>query len=834
MTFNTFQLHKIFDISLRNTYKHKGANAFALIIGANNGVDDDTLAGYTQCFSWRGLLIEPLPEHVKELKANFEKQIKTGRIVIAEECVSDVEDIVEFGYIPNETIEKYNLHSAIKGMSCVMPPSNGFASDPETAELFEQHKVITQFITTTIDKICDEYLIDDIDYVQCDVEGYDYKVLSKFNFSKYRPKIFKIETRNNGTETDNLVIQLFESNNYSVFPIGNLDSLAISNEHLDHLRKNKRWVEVLRLENATVDDCTYNLDDDVDTGEYITLSKQQAVTNNKFNTTIVTCLWDIKRDTCEGTFKRSFDTYLEKFDELLKIDYPMIIFTESKVEQFIKDRRQNTNTIIVVKEVDELRTWFGFYEQVQKIRNNPEWRNIASWLQESTQANLELYNPLVMSKLFLLNDATIFNSFKTDYYLWLDAGITNTVHPGYFTHDKCLDKLEYYLNKFLFISFPYQNYEIHGFPESAMRDYANTDKITYVCRGGVFGGHKETINKVCEIYYSTLSDSLNKGYMGTEESIFTIIAHKYPDVVDRVSINEDGLISTFFEDLKNDNVKVYGTRRVRSLKDITTNLYVITFNSPRQFRTLCEHYAKEEGFFTHARKIVLDNSTDLTTTDEYLEICKQYNFEHIKKENLGICGGRQFIAEHFDESNADYCIFLEDDMFINNSVIGTCRNGFQTYIPNLYEKIHRISEQHGYDFLKLCFTEVYGDNKTQWAWYNVPHEYRINNFPERPYLPAQGLDPYAPKTKFNNIHLYVDLPYIDGEVYYCNWPQLVSREGNKRMFLTEKWDHPFEQTWMSYIYQQTKQGNIKGAVLLASPITHNRFDYYDGNARKES
>ena len=87
-----------------------------------------------------------------------------------------------------------------------------------------------------------------------------------------------------------------------------------------------------------------------------------------------------------------------------------------------------------------------------------------------------------------------------------------------------------------------------------MRNYANTDKITYVCRGGVFGGHKNTISKVSEIYYSLLSDSLNKGLMGTEESIFTIIAHKYPDIVDRVMINYDGLIGTFFENLKNNNV----------------------------------------------------------------------------------------------------------------------------------------------------------------------------------------------------------------------------------------------------------------------------------------
>jgi FkbM family methyltransferase len=830
-TFNTFQLHKIFDISMRNTNKYKGANTFALVIGANNGTDDDTLGGYVLSFNWRALLIEPLPEHLNELKENFKKPIKQGKVIVAEECVSDIEEIVQFAYIPHKTIITEKLHPAIRGMSCIMPPTNGFATDPITSKLFEQHKVVIEFITKPINIICEEFFVEEIDYVQCDVEGYDYKVLSKFDFKKYRPKIFKFETRNYESGTLEPVRELFESNNYSVYSMDGLDALAIANEHLDYLRKNKRWEEVLKLEDAEIDEVLSNFQNDIDTDEYITFDKPAV---KKSNVTVVTCLWDIRRDTCEGVFKRSFDTYLEKFDDLLKIENPMIIFTEKKVEEFILQRRSLSNTVIVIKEVDELKTWFNFYQQVQTIRNNPEWRNIASWLGESTQANLEMYNPVVMSKLFLLNDAAIYNSFKTDYYLWLDAGITSTIHPGYFTHDKCIDKLEKYLNKFLFVAFPYQNYEIHGFPESEMRLYANTDKITYVCRGGVFGGHKSSISKVCELYYSLLSDSLNKGLMGTEESIFTIIAHKYPDIVDRVMINHDGLIGTFFENLKNDNVQIIGTRRVRSLNDVKTNLYVITFNSPKQFRMLCEKYAKEDGFFQHATKYVLDNSSDLTTTDEYVKICAEYNFTHIKKDNLGICGGRQFIAEHFDETGADYCIFLEDDMFINNSSIGTCLNGFQTYIPNLYEKIHRICEEHGYDFLKFSFTEFYGDNKTQWAWYNVPHEYRLQNFPERPYLPAQGLDPYAPKTKFNNIHTIGTLPYIDGEIYYCNWPQIVSKEGNKKMFLTEKWGHPFEQTWMSYIYQQTKLGVIKGSLLLASPITHNRFDHYDGNARKES
>lgn len=67
-----------------------------------------------------------------------------------------------------------------------------------------------------------------------------------------------------------------------------------------------------------------------------------------------------------------------------------------------------------------------------------------------------------------------------------------------------------------------------------------------------------------------------------------------------------------------------------------------------------------------------------------------------------------------------------------------------------------------------------------------------------------------------------------------NWPQIVTKQGNKKMFLNTKWAHPFEQTWMSHIYQETIKGEIKTGILLLSPTEHNRFDHYAGNLRKES
>jgi hypothetical protein len=64
----------------------------------------------------------------------------------------------------------------------------------------------------------------------------------------------------------------------------------------------------------------------------------------------------------------------------------------------------------------------------------------------------------------------------------------------------------------------------------------------------------------------------------------------------------------------------------------------------------------DSDFLTRPKKFLLNNSTDKSTYDRYDELCKEYDFEHIVHEegNLGICVGRQFIAEHFDKSGLDY------------------------------------------------------------------------------------------------------------------------------------------------------------------------------------
>jgi hypothetical protein len=563
---------------------------------------------------------------------------------------------------------------------------------------------------------------------------------------------------------------------------------------------------------------------------------------------IVTGIWDLGRDRAGEGFARPFDHYTSKVAELLEADVPMIVFGDEALRPLVTSARRNKPTHFHARPASHFRRHFDFFDRVQEIRKDPAWSGQAGWLEQSPQATLELYNPMVMSKMFMLHDASIWNPFGTRHFAWIDGAITNTVHPGYFTHDRVLSKVEQFLETFAFVSFPYEGgSEIHGFSRSGMRDFCREDPA-FVCRGGFFGGHADCLAEVNDHYYGLLSGTLHSGYMGTEESVFTIMACEEPGLYARHALlpEHHGLLQHFFERVKEapELPRPVAVRRAPETKrrgtqppDIrgkTIAGYILTFNAPDQLAAVLDSWAGEMAFDT---LFVVDNSTadDARRENAALAAARGATVLTHPRGNIGICGARQFVAEHFAAGANDYCVFLEDDMFLNPAGdAGVCRNGMRKSVPGLRDAVLKIMELESFDFLKLSFTEFYGDNRTQFAWYNVPQAVRLRQWPEQPNLPPHGLDANSPRTLFGSIGAVDGVGYIDGEVYYCNWPQIVSRKGNKTMFLDTVWEHPFEQTWMSHLYQLTLKGELRPAVLLASLVTHNRFHHYGKDERREN
>jgi hypothetical protein len=572
------------------------------------------------------------------------------------------------------------------------------------------------------------------------------------------------------------------------------------------------------------------------------INKKTNETVENEDLTIVTGLWNI------GRVGRDFQHYIEAFKMFLDIPQNLFIYIPKEYEYLVWEKRDKKNTFVKIYELDDVKRMYQpFWDKTQEIRTSEKWKNQAGWLPNSPQASNEWYNPIVQSKVFLLNDVTLWNPFNTDYFFWLDAGITNTVPYTHLVENNALESLTEYGNPFLFLSYPYQaDKEIHGFTFDAINKFSGK-KVEYVCRGGLFGGHKQQINESNSTYYSILNRTLSSGYMGTEESIFSIMANSEPHIYKRFELDSNGLIVKFTESLINKNVKFVESPNVKinNLKKYTdkdvdkvkTNLYILTFNFPEQLMHTINSMKKTPEWLQKPNLFLLDNSTNEEARIKNREICREYNFEYINLgKNTGICGGRQAAAEHFHKSDADYMFFFEDDMTVNPPDLKgqVCRNGFRKYIPNLYNILHKIMMKEEFDFLKLSFTEVYFDNDKQCSWYNVPQSVRTENWPNYDKLPIKGLDPNVPLTEFKNIRNTDGLTYIDGEIYYANWPMIVSKKGNEKMFIETTWAHPFEQTWMSYIYQKTKKGEIKPALLLASPIWHDRIKHYKPEERRES
>ena len=785
-------MENFFDKSLHFLGK-QNKEVFVLNIGAMDGVMFDEMIGYTTSYNFKGLYVEPIPYLFEKLKNNI-----PGNNFFENSAISDYNGTIKMQIIDPEVIDKGLVHPCFYGMSAVYPPKNGLGSEFDRPTV-EKYGMLVDVPCITFNTLMEKHNISKFDVVKIDAEGHDYHIFKQIDLKKYRPSVIRIEWINLTNEQQSKIINLFDENNYK-YEINGQDIIGLSFEIYKEL--------------------------------------ENIYDKPKCKTTLVTGLWDIKRSELSDGWSRTYNHYLDKFSELLKCDYNLIIFGDEELQKFVSERRSDHNTQFVLRNTD----WFTnnqYYDKIQKLRINPEWYNQSGWLSESTQAKLDMYNPLVMSKMFLLNDASILDKFNSEFLFWIDGGITNTVNVGYFTHDKVIDKLENYVNKFSFVCFPYDAVnEIHGFSYPKINNYAQSD-VKLVPRGGFFGGKKDYINQINQIYYSLLMTTLDDGYMGTEESLFSIINYKHNDLVDYFEINYDGLLFKFFEDLKNGSLVVKNTQTKKFKTPLKLNniaLYVIGFNSPKQLETLIESMLLyDRNFIDKPKKYLLNNSTDRSTDVRYNEICDLYNFEIIwPNDNLGICGGRQFIAEHSEENNFDAYYFFEDDMFFYPKKGELCRNGFNRYVDNLYENVKKIVENECYDFLKLNFSEFFGDNSIQWSWYNVPQVVREELFPDNKILPVSGLDPNAPKTKFNNIKSLNGIPYTDGEVFYCNWPQLVTKEGNKKMFLTTKWDRPFEQTWMSYIYQETLKGNINPSILLMTPTEHNRFEHYSHTLRKES
>jgi FkbM family methyltransferase len=196
-----------------------GADFFFVQIGACDGRSFDSFYDVVVKHRLRGLVIEPLPDLYKELRANYAAYSSVVPLNVG--LHSTAKEIAMYRISP----EAKDLPEWVKGIASM---------DPEDHKLYN---VPTEYVITEIvpcmswKQLVEQHKLTRIDYLQLDTEGYDFEILDMLDFTQLRPAVIKFEhdlpIRPTNRKRFARCIERFVENDYHVLTMP-LDAIAYS------------------------------------------------------------------------------------------------------------------------------------------------------------------------------------------------------------------------------------------------------------------------------------------------------------------------------------------------------------------------------------------------------------------------------------------------------------------------------------------------------------------------------------------------------------------------------------------------------------------------------
>lgn len=242
--------------------------------------------------------------------------------------------------------------------------------------------------------------------------------------------------------------------------------------------------------------------------------------------TIVTSLQDIRRHNMDG---RKWDEYLEWFSVTLQIKAPMVVFVDESLVKFVKHYRGDQKTEIITEKLEDV-PFYKYKDRMDEIIASEDYqKRIADAPRIECQHSL--YSIIQFSKFWWVKEAVSRNYFDSDFYFWMDAGLSRFFYdmdisqnyPG----EEARKQLETIKDKVLIqvSMFPYQdlyNAKVLG------EDYLLNNR-SYVM-GGMFGVGKEKIDELCGLVEQTFEKLLDDGIVNNEQIVLGYLFKKHPDL----------------------------------------------------------------------------------------------------------------------------------------------------------------------------------------------------------------------------------------------------------------------------------------------------------------
>jgi glycosyltransferase involved in cell wall biosynthesis len=281
---------------------------------------------------------------------------------------------------------------------------------------------------------------------------------------------------------------------------------------------------------------------------YINYREMDWIYEYPADVTLVTMAVDISRGD------RSFEEhYIKGLDYLLAVRNPLVVYADPKYHGYIRNRRKELSIATSNNRIElrgltledlQARTPFA---KIQEVISSDRWIDQSSWIRGSALTN-PYYIPLTLIKNSLLAQVANSNPMGSKRFYWIDSGMSNSF--GVTEPIKTWNFLFLPKDKFFLSSYPYQtNSEIHGCNIDVMTEIVGA-KPEYVCRATLFGGSLDQISEFNDKYFQLINQCLDKGTIGTEEAIFTMVEMMNPDLVNRYEM-PNGDIKNYLNTIRN-------------------------------------------------------------------------------------------------------------------------------------------------------------------------------------------------------------------------------------------------------------------------------------------
>ena len=248
--------------------------------------------------------------------------------------------------------------------------------------------------------------------------------------------------------------------------------------------------------------------------------------------TIVTAFFDISRET-KGDGRR-LEEYMEWIKQTLKLNCYLYIVTEARFIDFMRSIRPAEYNHKTVFKADTLENAM-FYKYLPSMREIMESDEYRSRIMHPSRVECKLpeYNVIQYSKFGWLCDAIRENPFQSEYFFWMDIGISrffeNMELSREYPNPQALERLidsrnkgNETLDRFII----QKRWDLDTFPIDDNFIWRSDNLL----KGGMFGGSKECIqriNKSIDLIFKT--QMLDKGCVNNEQITLALLYKQHPE-----------------------------------------------------------------------------------------------------------------------------------------------------------------------------------------------------------------------------------------------------------------------------------------------------------------